>query len=410
MRKAGNRVRITAQLIDGASGGHVWAERYDRDLSDIFAVQDEISQAIVAALKVTLFPAEKKAIAERGTDNVEAYDKYLRARALVYQLGPTELTRAVAIYREAVALDPDFAQAWYGLYHALFTTLFWIPENTAAAVAGMAEASARVIALAPHAWWTQSMRAHQFLTQHRWAEAETAANAALAAAPASEVEGSRTWAVFLWAVGRCKEAVEYLERARRADPLSLSVSGFLQIGLACAGRPEEADAEFERSKDLAGDRAIWEWMALNRLWRREKNADPAAIKVQFHNFLSHESMPMPVLHFIAGSLDNETAALTAIRNAFEDPAYQDGTRINVLGDCADHFGDQDSTLAALRHVFIELNGTQFVALYRPLDTAPRTDPRFKEIVRELGLVDYWRASGNWGDFARPLGTDDFECW
>ncbi|MEO8467649.1 MAG: TIR domain-containing protein [Gammaproteobacteria bacterium] len=409
VRKAGNRVRITAQLIDGATGAHVWAERYDRDLSDIFAVQDEISQAIVAALKVTLFPAEKKAIEERGTDNVEAYDKYLRARALFYQLGPTELARAIAIYREAVALDADFAQAWYGIYHALLTTLFWIPENAAAAAAGMAEASARVIALSPHAWWTQSMRAYQFLTQHRWAEAETAANAALAVAPASEVEASRSYAAFLWAVGRCKEAVAHLERARRLDPLSLSISGFLQIGLGYAGRSEEAQAEFERSKDLAGDRAIWEWIALLRLWRR-RDADSAAVKAQFDVFLSHESLPMALNHFIAGTLGDEAAARVAIREAFEDPAYQDATRTAVLGGYADHFGDKDLVLAALRRHFIDLNGTSFHNLYYPFETGVRSDPRFKELVRELGLVDYWRASGNWGDFARPVGTDDFECW
>ena len=73
MRKAGGRVRITAQLVDGAKGGHIWAERYDRDLNDIFALQDEISQAIVAALKLKLLPEEKKAIEQRGTTNPEAY-------------------------------------------------------------------------------------------------------------------------------------------------------------------------------------------------------------------------------------------------------------------------------------------------------------------------------------------------
>ncbi len=76
-------------------------------------------QEIVAALKLKLFPEEKKAIEDRGTDNVEAYDKYLRARALAHQLGPDQLQRAVAIYREALALDPDFALAWYGLDDAL---------------------------------------------------------------------------------------------------------------------------------------------------------------------------------------------------------------------------------------------------------------------------------------------------
>ena len=81
VRKAGGRVRITAQLVHGATGDHVWAERYDRDLTDIFALQDEISEAIVKALKLRLLPEEKEAIARRGTDNVQAYNLYLMARA-----------------------------------------------------------------------------------------------------------------------------------------------------------------------------------------------------------------------------------------------------------------------------------------------------------------------------------------
>src|SRR5262249_16017053 len=80
VRKAGGRVRITSQLIDGSSDGHVWAERYDRDLSDIFSLPDEISQAIVAALKIKLLPAEKEAIENRSTTNPEAYQSYLMGR------------------------------------------------------------------------------------------------------------------------------------------------------------------------------------------------------------------------------------------------------------------------------------------------------------------------------------------
>src|SRR5262249_13232184 len=83
VRKSGGRVRITAQLIDVATGGHTWAERYDRDLNDIFALQDEISQSIVKALKLKLLPEEKRAIGQRGTNSVEAYQLYLMARQFV---------------------------------------------------------------------------------------------------------------------------------------------------------------------------------------------------------------------------------------------------------------------------------------------------------------------------------------
>jgi adenylate cyclase len=115
VRKAGQRVRISAQLIDSSTGNHVWAERYDRDLNDIFALQDEISQAIVKALKLKLLPEEKKAIEQRGTDNVEAYNLYLMARQ-TYITGNTSDDRAAAaiirLCSRATEIDPGYARAW----------------------------------------------------------------------------------------------------------------------------------------------------------------------------------------------------------------------------------------------------------------------------------------------------------
>jgi adenylate cyclase len=115
VRRAGGRVRITAQLVDGSSNDSIWAERYDRDLNDIFSLQDEISQAIVKALKLKLLPEEKKAIEQRGTDNVEAYNLYLMARQ-TYITGNTADDRsASAIIRlcsRATEIDPNYARAW----------------------------------------------------------------------------------------------------------------------------------------------------------------------------------------------------------------------------------------------------------------------------------------------------------
>ncbi len=115
VRKAGGRVRINAQLIDGATGEHLWADRYDRDLEDIFAIQDEISKAIVSALKVKLLPEEKKAIEHRGTTSAEAYNLYLLARQY-WVTGnhgdPRREERVMRICSRAVEIDPYYAQAW----------------------------------------------------------------------------------------------------------------------------------------------------------------------------------------------------------------------------------------------------------------------------------------------------------
>jgi adenylate cyclase len=128
VRKVANRVRITAQLIDGSKGDHVWADRYDRDLTDIFAIQDEISKAIVDALKVKLLPAEKKAIETRGTSNVDAYNLYLMARQQWIggpQGNPRREDAVVRLCQQATLLDPQYAQAWALMAFAQLELQFW---------------------------------------------------------------------------------------------------------------------------------------------------------------------------------------------------------------------------------------------------------------------------------------------
>jgi len=115
VRKAGKRLRITAQLIDGTTGEHVWAERYDRDLTDIFEIQDEISHAIVEALQLKLLPDEEKAIEQRGTSNAEAYNLYLMARNCWIAGDFSDVRRVARVIRiceQAIEIDPDYAQAW----------------------------------------------------------------------------------------------------------------------------------------------------------------------------------------------------------------------------------------------------------------------------------------------------------
>ena len=118
IRRAGNRVRITAQLVDATSGGHLWAERYDREITDIFALQDEVTQRIVEALKVTLRPAERALLASSRTSNVEAHDCFLRGRELMVNAVNKNrefFDRVVATFRRAIELDPGYAEPYGGL-------------------------------------------------------------------------------------------------------------------------------------------------------------------------------------------------------------------------------------------------------------------------------------------------------
>ena len=117
IRRAGDRVRITAQLVDATSGAHLWADRYDRDLTDIFAVQDDVTRQIVDALKVTLSPVEKARLADSGTPNIDAYDCYLRGRELL-AVNPKNRERfeqSTKFFMRALELDPSYSQAYAGL-------------------------------------------------------------------------------------------------------------------------------------------------------------------------------------------------------------------------------------------------------------------------------------------------------
>src|SRR5256714_9637724 len=115
VRKAGARVRVTGQLINSNDGTHIWAERFDRDLTDIFAIQDEITHAIVEQLKVKLLPQEKKSIVQTPTDNIEAYNYYLKGREFLHRHSKSYYQLARRMFAKAVELDPAYARAYAGI-------------------------------------------------------------------------------------------------------------------------------------------------------------------------------------------------------------------------------------------------------------------------------------------------------
>ncbi|HZK99005.1 MAG TPA: hypothetical protein VFC47_03810, partial [Caulobacteraceae bacterium] len=211
VRKAGNRVRITAQLIDGDAGDHVWAERYDRDLTDIFALQDEISEAIVKALKLRLLPEEKQAIERRGTDSVEAYDLYLMARSYWLTGNQGDPRRDEAIERlagRAVEIDPGYAPAWaltaYGQYN--------LRRNFGRAGDGGQAALDRALALDPDLAEARALKAVMLSDADRREEAAAEIAVALRLGPES-FEVNYHAAFISYNQGRLAEAVPYYEKA-----------------------------------------------------------------------------------------------------------------------------------------------------------------------------------------------------
>src|SRR5213082_2580378 len=179
VRKAAGRVRITAQLIDGSNDSHVWAERYDRDLNDIFAIQDEISHAIVDALKVKLLPEEVKAIEHRGTDNIDAYNLYLMARQTYttgYEADPRRLDAIIRMCRRAVEIDPNYADAW-ALIALAENVLIW-SVGRQGGDAGLAAAE-RALALNPDLAEAHAVKARILSEENRIDEARREIDIAL---------------------------------------------------------------------------------------------------------------------------------------------------------------------------------------------------------------------------------------
>jgi adenylate cyclase len=234
VRKSSGRVRITAQLIDGRTGGHLWAERYDRDLHDIFALQDEISQAIVAALKLQLLPEEKRAIETRGTSDLAAYDFYLRGRQLMRREKETESRAAAEMFRQAVRLDPKFAAAYAGIAQILALLIFRKPTLAPSLMAEARQASERALDLAPEQAETWVARAMVLLVAREWAACSEAFERAIAIDPRS-FDAHYFYARFWVTQGNHVNAVEHYEQAFAIDPTNylpmvLSIQEYQAIG------------------------------------------------------------------------------------------------------------------------------------------------------------------------------------
>ena len=223
VRKAGNRVRITAQLID-ASGGHVWAERYDRDLNDIFALQDEISQAIVAALKVKLLPQEKKAIEQRGTTNLEAYNLYLMARQynITGTIGNAHRSESIIrLCRRATEIDPKYALAW---------ALMAVSQGRLRHERGQGEnglaAAERALEIDPNLAEAHAAKSEYLKDNARYDEAQAEIDIALRLDPDS-YEVNYAAARLNFALRQIGDAVRYFERAASLMSTDFGSTGLL---------------------------------------------------------------------------------------------------------------------------------------------------------------------------------------
>ncbi|OCP15091.1 adenylate/guanylate cyclase domain-containing protein [Ensifer sp. LC163] len=234
VRKADGRVRISAQLINGKAGDHVWAERYDRDLKDIFALQDEISHAIVAALKGKLLPEEKKAIETRSTHNPEAYQLYLLARHYHRQRGARNLQIAIRFCQRALNIDPSYARAW-----ALVALCQAVLHSGGKSEESGLSAAEKALALDSDLAEAYAAKGRALAELGRLNGALSAHEESLRLEPDSNDVRHSFGRTCLW-LGRYEDAVTHFERAAQLLDTDYASPGFLSQSYRSLGRHEEA--------------------------------------------------------------------------------------------------------------------------------------------------------------------------
>lgn len=251
VRKSGTRVRITAQLIEAATDAHLWSESYDRELTDIFRVQDEIAGAIVAALKLTLTGARRAP--DSRTDDVEAYSRYLKGRFFWHQRTVDGFVSAERELRRAVELDSDYADAWAALADVYVLQPEYGAAPAAEAIPKARAAIGQALALDPDSARALASRGYlRYQFDWDWAGAEADFRRAIALDPAYAT-AHQWYAEMLAALRRSDEALVAAQRAVELDPLAPVGVNVVGLVLWESGRPEQALLHFEQALELAPD-------------------------------------------------------------------------------------------------------------------------------------------------------------
>jgi TolB-like protein len=408
VRKAGDRVRITAQLIKADDGTHVWTETYDRQLTDIFAVQEEIGRSIAGALRMPLgLQPGQNLFPSRDIDS-QSYEQFLAARASIRS---RVVSRAAAVEssEQVVARHPGFAPGWAALALAYVRRSVDSPQNATIAEQRRlmeewrpkGEAAARR-AIELDANLPDGYSQLGIITAGKWdlAQADELFSKALALDPLHP-DTMHFYATYLGAAGRVKEAIAMRERLMRIEPL---------VGLYTANYEEMLWVDGQED-------------ALNARLRERPPNSPGFLATFFSRMYAAQGR-------YAEAAD---AVKTAPRDRHPEGAVEAAERllravpISSAGSSAQSLPRLDGDLEGLDFVYVHVGAPElvmqayedglaggvpliqsFVLLWHPSYAPVRKTERFKAHVRAFGLVDYWRTKG-WPDLCRPVGADDFEC-
>jgi adenylate cyclase len=386
VRQSGNRVRITAQLVDTATGYHVWSRTYDRQMADIFAVQDEISSQIVAALSGRLGPQTAAPdVSERSvpTESIEAYNLYLQARHQWKRRGAEPLRSSIQLFQKAVELDPEFARAWAGLAAAWLVLPGYSGEDP-----GLYDADATTAARQALAHDPGVAEAHAVLAQLQSQEGDwTGAEAGFFFATSLDPNDSTTrhwYSMLLARTGRLSDALEQASKALELDPASAIIHYNLAQALLAMGYDEQAEERMRSAADLGLDMATEQSVGVILALRRD---DLARFEALGRASLEHAGVDPAVSPAIVAALD-DPASVPDLATAMDAAGMRVAARANIWMLLGENERAMDALLAAAEEDSVDL-----AVVWYPEGRGVRMHRRFAEFAERAGLLEYWKQFG-----------------
>ena len=384
VQRVDDRIRVTARLINVADGASLWAGTFDEKFTDVFGVQDTISQKVADALALRLSGEENKRLTRRYTDNVEAYQLYLTGRYHWNKLTPREITKSIEFFKKAIELDPTYALAYFGLadaYRSLAPTSEVpakdiLPQAKAAAAKALeldeSLAEPHVTLAFIHTWFDWD-----------WAGAEREAKRAIELNP-NWGFGHIAYAQMLTFTGRHQEAIAEGARAAELDPLSLIINTLHGSFLYHARRHDEARATLQ--KTLALDSNFWiAHLFLGKVYIEQKNYPEAVAELSKARELSGgNSEPLSMIGY-AWAISGDAAKARAVLKELKSLSSQRYIPPSNIAILAYVVGEKDEAVSWLEKAYQDRDIRLCRAKVDPKWDPMRSDPRFAAILNRMGL-------------------------
>jgi len=393
VRKEGDNIRITVQLTNVADGFTIWSESYDRELENIFELQEEIATSVAGSLGVRLGVGTINAFRGAGTQNVEAYEAYLQSqnRNLTNQ-------ERIRLLERAIELDPNYAAAWSWLGGRTLSESWDANPDQASEIKDRAYAlTLHGMQLNPESATTQSRLAMVRAARLDWIGGEQGFMRAIELL--AERPNVSTYANTLIRNGRTAYAKKQYAIAVALEPL-----GGRPVGLAW--HASLAQGRIAEAKEISN----WQ-SAPNRIENNLDIAfnepDPEALKAAIQALSKTNIATITLYAPVLAEFDSPERILSILRDVYRDENLQWQRKLHDIAMTAAYFDDPQFALK-VKDQEIRNNTVRLFTLWYPVMSEVRQLPEFKELVTELNLVEYWRAYG-WADACKPLGDDDFTC-